>query len=207
MIGTVSIGINSVGVDDEDDDVAGGYTLTAEAGSFTLSGQAAGLVAARKLSADAGAFALSGQTVALRADRLLTASQGAFTLTGQDADLIAPNYTLTADAGSFTLTGQDATLTASAQEVSGGGAWIPQKGRSFYLPPEPIKRKRKPEPDPEPEPIPPDVDRAMRIHTLSRMDAEIKVLLDLQAQQEAIAEVQRLQDEDDAIAILLLLAA
>ena len=205
MIGTVSIGINSVGVDDEDDDVAGSYTLTAEAGSFTLSGQAAGLVAARKLSADAGAFVLSGQTVALRADRLLTASQGAFTLTGQDADLIAPSYTLTADAGSFTLTGKDATLTASAQPAQGGGA-------GWYGPPNWLKyerrlnRRRARKEDrqpPVPKTVPPHRVEAVieeareRGLVLSRIEATLLLI-------ENRAEM--LRNDEDAIALLLLAA-
>lgn len=89
------------------------YTLTADAGSFTLSGQDAGFVVGRILTADAGSFALTGQDAALRIGRVITADAGAFVLTGQDATLtVTPAggtaYTLTAEAGAFALTGQDA---------------------------------------------------------------------------------------------------
>jgi hypothetical protein len=102
-------------------DIAGGptaYTLTADAGSFTLSGQDANLTIGRILTADAGAFTLSGQDAALSVGRVITADAGAFTLTGQDATLtVTPAggtaYTLTADAGDFALTGQDAQFVIS----------------------------------------------------------------------------------------------
>lgn len=88
------------------------YTLTADAGSFTLSGTAASLTASRLLTADAGSFTLTGQDASLLASRTLTADPGSFTLTGQDATF-SRSYVLDAEAGSFTLTGQDATLTYS----------------------------------------------------------------------------------------------
>jgi hypothetical protein len=88
----------------------GTYTLTAATGSYTLSGQAAGLTVTRRLTADAGAFALTGQAAGLRPARVLTAAVGAFTLTGNAAGLAGARR-LTAAAGAFTLSGQDATLT------------------------------------------------------------------------------------------------
>lgn len=91
--------------------------LVADAGSFTLSGQSAGLQASRKLVADAGAFSLSGQDAGLSAARVLTADAGVFSLSGQDATLTytpaGTTYVLTADTGMFTLFGQDAALKAS----------------------------------------------------------------------------------------------
>lgn len=91
----------------------GAYTLTADAGAFTLTGQDATLTRDKVLTADAGSFTLSGQDATLTWGRILTADAGSFTLTGQDATLSyapAGSYTLVADAGAFTLTGQDATL-------------------------------------------------------------------------------------------------
>lgn len=101
------------------------YTLTADAGSFTLSGQDAGFVVGRILTADAGSFALTGQDAALRIGRVITADAGAFVLTGQDATLtVTPAggtaYTLTAEAGSFALTGQDAQFLVSGGFPFGG---------------------------------------------------------------------------------------
>lgn len=85
------------------------YTLTADAGSFTHSGQDATLLKHSVLSADYGAFTLSGQAASLNLNRILSADHGAFALAGQDAAL-SLSKVLAADAGTFTLTGQDATL-------------------------------------------------------------------------------------------------
>ena len=124
------------------DYTAGGatYTMTADSGSFTLTGQTVGLLASRLLSAlngsfthtgqdvglltsrliaaDSGAFTLTGQDAALTVSRLLAAASGAFTLAGQDVTLTysggsGPTYTLAADSGAFTLSGQTAALLAS----------------------------------------------------------------------------------------------
>ena len=88
------------------------YTLTADAGTLTLTGQDA----QRDLSmaADAGTLTLTGHDAALTHGYVLAADAGTLTLTGQDADLTytpaSITYTLTADAGTLTLTGQDATF-------------------------------------------------------------------------------------------------
>jgi hypothetical protein len=110
---------------------AASYTLTAAAGSYTLTGQPAALTAARRLAAaqgsyaltgqsanllygrnlaaGAGTYALTGQAAALRAARLLGAAQGSYTLTGQAAGLLL-GHRLAAGQGSYTLTGQAAGL-------------------------------------------------------------------------------------------------
>ena len=64
-----------------------GYSMTADAGSFTLTGQAVDLDKAVKLSAASGSFSLSGQAATLRHGRTLTADSGSFALTGQDVTL------------------------------------------------------------------------------------------------------------------------
>lgn len=125
------------------------YTLTAEPGTFTLTGQATGLRAARQLAAAAGTFTLTGnaaglirgyplaagtgtfvltgQAAALRADRKLTAATGAFTLTGVAADLIytpaSGAYTLAAGTGVFALTGNVAGLTAARKLTAAAGSF------------------------------------------------------------------------------------
>lgn len=114
------------------------YTLTADTGSFALTGQAAGLTVARTIAPAVGAFTLTGQSASLLATRTISVSAGAFTLTGQDAGLLAARlmapavgafaltgpdvafvyapagtYVIIADAGSFTLDGQAAILKTS----------------------------------------------------------------------------------------------
>lgn len=85
-----------------------GFTLDAEAGSFALAGQDAGLLRGVNLIAEVGSFTLSGQAVALTRGAKLQAEAGSFTLTGQainfltDDDVVFP-----VDPGSFALAGQD----------------------------------------------------------------------------------------------------
>lgn len=88
----------------------GSYSLTAEQGSYTLTGQAAGLLAGRVLAAAQGSYTLSGQAAALLKGNVLTAAQGSYALTGQDVGLLR-GLLLSAAQGSYALTGQDATLT------------------------------------------------------------------------------------------------
>jgi hypothetical protein len=83
--------------------------LEPEHGSFTLTGQAAGLYVGRELTAEQGSFSLTGQAADLRYFSL-TAEQGGFTLSGQAAAFVV-DYRLVAEQGSFALTGQDVTLS------------------------------------------------------------------------------------------------
>lgn len=63
------------------------YTLTIEAGAFTVSGQAVGLLRHRRLAVEVGAFSMTGQAVTLRANRRLPVEAGAFVVNGQDVGL------------------------------------------------------------------------------------------------------------------------
>lgn len=91
------------------EEAATNYTLTADSGTFTLTGQAATLRATRLITAAAGSFALTGQTVGLRVARLLTAASGSYSLTGQSATLRIARR-LAATLGTLALTGIDANL-------------------------------------------------------------------------------------------------
>jgi hypothetical protein len=106
----------------------GGYTLTAEGGSTTLTGQAAALLKDSIIAAGSGSVVLSGQDVSLLRDALLSAEAGSYTLTGQDAPLLL-NRLLSADAGSVELTGYDVTLTYSPL----GGYTLSAESGSFTL--------------------------------------------------------------------------
>lgn len=69
------------------------------------------------IGADAGAYTLTGQDAALRVGRVLTAATGSYTLTGQDASF-SRDRRLAAYAGSYTLTGQDARIVATRTLVA-----------------------------------------------------------------------------------------
>jgi len=98
-------------------------TMAADAGSFTLTGQAVSLLADRKVTAAAGAFALSGQEVTLTGPSRLEAGTGSYTLTGQDVGLTKTYLPLDAAAGSFTLNGQDVSLLADLKIDAEAGAF------------------------------------------------------------------------------------
>ncbi|MEL7591815.1 MAG: hypothetical protein AAGU17_11055 [Anaerolineaceae bacterium] len=89
--------------------------LTAEVGSFTLTGINTNLKVDRKMAPGAGAFALAGQDISLtKAAALrqltLTADVGNFAVSGQEINLKAGRI-IQPSAGSFALTGLDAALT------------------------------------------------------------------------------------------------
>lgn len=88
---------------------AGSYTLTAAQGSYSLTGQAAGLRASRILTAAQGSYSLSGQDATLRKSYPLVAAQGSYSLTGQPAGLAVARV-ITAAQGSYALTGIAANL-------------------------------------------------------------------------------------------------
>ncbi len=68
--------------------VATGFTLTADQGSLTLSGLAAGLEADRQLVAAQGSISITGLAANLDHGYYVSAEQGSLSLTGLAADLI-----------------------------------------------------------------------------------------------------------------------
>lgn len=98
------------------------YTLDCDAGSFTLTGQDAGLTTQFKVDAAQGTFTLTGQDAALLWGYGIIAEVGTFTLTGNSVDFLAA-LTMAADAGSYTMTGQDAGLSAGYQVAADAGSF------------------------------------------------------------------------------------
>ena len=99
------------------------YTLTADGGTFALSGQTSDLLFKRKLIADNGSFTLSGQTSDLLFNRNLVSDAGNFNLTGQDSNLLF-NRLLASDVGAFNLTGNDIGLLYNRVLNVENGAFI-----------------------------------------------------------------------------------
>lgn len=83
------------------------YTLTADQGTYSISGQAASLLAGYSLPAGQGTYSIVGSDAL--ADHQVTASQGTFSITGQDASLFR-GYILPAGQGTYSIVGQDAIL-------------------------------------------------------------------------------------------------
>lgn len=107
-------------------DAAGAYTLTADTGSYTQTGQDANLLLGRVVQADSGAYTYTGTDVNLLYGRLISAETGAYVYTGIDADLIYTpigGYTLTADPGSYALTGVDVNLNYGRIMTADAGSY------------------------------------------------------------------------------------
>lgn len=110
--------------------VAADPTLTADQGSYTLTGQAATLSRQVRLTAEQGSYALTGQDADTAPAFKIAADQGSYVLTGQDA-ATRKGSTLLAGQGAYLLTGQDVTFIAPAPpvvvpEAVGGGGGAPR---------------------------------------------------------------------------------
>lgn len=103
------------------------YTLTANPGTYSLTGGTASLKVGRKITANAGSYTLSGGSAVLKAGRRLTANAGTYSLTGGSATLTKSvagiSYTLTANPGTYALTGGAASLKAGRQITALAGAY------------------------------------------------------------------------------------
>ena len=100
--------------------------ITANNGSYTYSGQNSTFLTTRLLTADVGVYSYTGQAATFGATRLLTADNGTYTYTGQDATLSytpSTTYALTADAGSYSYTGQSATFAVTRLLTADSGTY------------------------------------------------------------------------------------
>ena len=105
----------------------GAYSLVANSGSYSYTGQAATLLKSKVLSASSGSYSISGQAATLLKSKLLNASAGSYAYTGQSATISyvsgGVNYTLVASAGAYTYTGSTATLKKSKVLAASSGTY------------------------------------------------------------------------------------
>lgn len=90
------------------------YTLTADQGSYAISGPATTLKIARKATASPGSYSINGAQANLVVARRMTAVKGSYAITGVSANLIkgtAPK-SLQVASGTYNLTGSIANLRA-----------------------------------------------------------------------------------------------
>ncbi len=115
--------------------------ISLEAGSFTVSGQDAGLRRGRVLRADAGSYALDGAAATLLPQRRVSAEAGSYSLSGQDAALTYGQFfgfrslalelgagavtaaAISAEPGTFTVSGQDAALKRGLRLAAEAGSY------------------------------------------------------------------------------------
>lgn len=97
---------------------AGGeFTITAESGTYALTGTAASLEFGREVAAAAGSYSLTGTAASLEKGSRVAAVSGAYTLTGTAASLEV-SYRLAAVSGAFTLMGTAASLEVAHRLVA-----------------------------------------------------------------------------------------
>lgn len=99
------------------------YTLTADTGSFTVSGTVAALRIARKIIASAGSFSVTGTAATLKCTRTISTGSGTFTVTGTAAVLRIARR-ITAASGSYTVTGTAAGLKVGYKLICGSGSFV-----------------------------------------------------------------------------------
>lgn len=102
--------------------------LTAQVGSYIVSGQNAILLRHRNLNSQAGEYAVSGQAVSILRHRNITASTGNYTLAGQSVGItytsLIPAYSMQCLSGSYNLTGRSAAILKYRLITAQAGGYI-----------------------------------------------------------------------------------
>jgi len=106
-------------------------TLTADAGSYTLTGQDVTFLSGNRIDPLAGSYTLQGQTASLVRSYTLSAGSGSFTLTGQPVTFVY-NKNFSVSAGTYTLTGQAASLRQTHTDLF-APAFYPVTGQNALL--------------------------------------------------------------------------
>jgi hypothetical protein len=87
-----------------------GHRLAADSGSYSISGTAASLEVGREVAADSGSYAISGTAASLLVGREVAADSGSLSIGGTAASL-EYGHVIAAAAGAYSISGADATLT------------------------------------------------------------------------------------------------
>lgn len=105
------------------DEVAPDETITADSGSYSLTGTTISLLAAFNTVTDSGSYALTGTTTPLTAAFNTATDSGSYALTGTATPLTA-SFNLTSDTGSYVITGTETPLTASLKITSNTDSYL-----------------------------------------------------------------------------------
>lgn len=99
------------------------YTLTADAGSFSITGTAANLERNLKVVANTGSYVITGTAANLERSLKVVANAGSYSITGTAANL-GYNRKVVADTGTFLITGANANLESSREVFAESGSVI-----------------------------------------------------------------------------------
>jgi len=109
------------------------YPITANSGTYALTGQSATITKTRLITANNGTYALTGQSATITKTRLITANNGTYALTGQSATITKTTaYVITANNGTYALTGRSATITKTRLITANNGTYA-LTGRSATI--------------------------------------------------------------------------
>jgi hypothetical protein len=109
-----------------------GYTVTANTGTYVVTGSPASILRGYRLVAASGSYTVTGQSANITRSRLLTANAGSYGVSGNNANIVytpsVSGYTLTAASGSYTVSGNSATITFTdgGQTDTRDGYWAKQ---------------------------------------------------------------------------------
>ena len=98
------------------------YTITAQQGSYSISGQSALLPRTYKIGGGQGTYSIVGQGVNLIAAKKIVAEQGVYSIAGQEL-VLRHGYSMVAQGGSYSISGQDVNFIVSRKVVAENGSY------------------------------------------------------------------------------------
>jgi hypothetical protein len=98
-------------------------TVTADAGSYAVTGTTANLELGREIVPDAGSYAVTGTDASLERGFEVAADGGSYAVTGTDAALSITAKVVAAGSGSYAVTGTDANLEHGREIVPDAGSY------------------------------------------------------------------------------------
>jgi hypothetical protein len=110
---------------DADPDGGGGptnYTLTADGGSYAVTGAAANLLEGKRLALDSGSYSVIGNAANFNKGRRIILDPGTFVISGQAANFLLGRR-LIADPGTYAVTGAAANLLEGKRLVADLGVY------------------------------------------------------------------------------------
>jgi len=103
------------------------YTITAQGGSYAVTGASASINKSKFLVAQGGAYSFVGNSATLLKSKVLVAQGGVYSYLGQDVVITfsagATVYTLTAQGGSYSFTGSSTIILKSKLLTANGGTY------------------------------------------------------------------------------------
>lgn len=102
------------------------YPLPAAQGSYTITGNDAGLRVSRRLMAAGAAYSLTGNPASLKVARRLTAAPGSYSIAGSAANLVKGTAPRALDAvgGNYIITGRPAALRVARRLLAAPGSYV-----------------------------------------------------------------------------------